>query len=169
MKTKLYLAILLWGITWACQAQQTHPLEKWKGLMGEWKGEGSGKPGQGGGTFSFEYKLDNRIIERKSHSEYPAAKDKPLIIHDDLMIIYPDSLGIPSKAVYFDNEGHVLNYSITYPAADIVFTTEKNGNAPVFRLSYTRLDSNTVNTKFEMSRNGVDFMTYVEGKSKKVE
>jgi len=41
-------------------------------------------------------------------------------------------------------------------------------NVPVFRLTYTLLENETVNTKFEMSRDGVNFTTYIEGKSKKL-
>ena len=50
----------------------------------------------------------------------------------------------------------------------IVLTSEKIPNAPIFRLTYTLLDDNTVNTKFEMSQDGENFMTHIEGKSKKV-
>ena len=39
---------------------------------------------------------------------------------------------------------------------------------PVFRLTYTLLDNETINTKFEMSQDGEKFTTYIEGKSKKV-
>ena len=108
-----------------------------------------------------------KIIERKSHSEYPATKDKPLIIHDDLMIIYLDYSGNPSKAIYFDNENHVINYSITYADNSIILTSDKIPHVPVFRLTYTLLDNETIDTKFEMSNDGEKFMTYIEGKSKK--
>jgi hypothetical protein len=39
---------------------------------------------------------------------------------------------------------------------------------PVFRLTYTLLSDGMVNTKFEMSQDGKTFMTYIEGKSKKI-
>jgi hypothetical protein len=137
--------------------------------MGEWIGEGSGQPGQGGGTFSFTYDLDENIIVRKSHSEYPAAADKPAIIHDDLMVVYLDFSGNPSKAIYFDNEGHTINYQITYSDKSIVLTSDKIPGVPVFRLTYTLLESGTVDTKFEMSQDGETFMKYIEGKSRKTD
>ena len=105
---------------------------------------------------------------RKSHSEYPATANKPKVIHDDLMIIYLGDTGIASKAIYFDNEGHTINYSITYSDKSIAFTSDKIPNVPVFRLTYSLLDDATVNTKFEMSQDGEKFMTYIEGKSRKV-
>ncbi|MFY9151543.1 MAG: hypothetical protein WAO52_06005 [Prolixibacteraceae bacterium] len=136
--------------------------------MGEWKGEGSGQPGQGVGTFSFQTDLDGKILVRKSHSEFQANGNRPAAIHDDLMIVSPDFTGNPTKAVYFDNEGHTINYTITYAENTVVLLSEKIPNVPVFRLSYFLLEDQTVNTKFELSQDGEKFMTYIEGKSKKV-
>lgn len=149
-------------------AQQNSTWKDWSWLIGEWRGEGGGQPGQGGGTFSFKTDLDGKILVRKSHSEYPASGNRPATIHDDLMIISLDYSGNPTKAIYFDNEGHTINYSISYAPNTIVLTSEKMANVPVFRLTYTLLDTQMVNTKFEMSQDGEKFMTYVEGKSKKV-
>lgn len=168
MKTKLILTLALFGFLNAGFAQQKINWGKWNQLTGEWKGEGSGRPGQGDGTFSFTFGLDKNVIERRSHSEYPATQNKPLIVHDDLMIVYPDFGGNPTKAIYFDNEGHIIQYTITYADESIVLTSSKMPNVPVFRLTYTLLNSETVNTKFEISTDGEKFMTYIEGQSKKV-
>lgn len=147
---------------------QSNTWAKWTWLMGEWQGEGSGKPGQGSGTFSFKPDLNEKILVRKAHSEYPAAGNRPATIHDDLMVVYPDHSGTPSKAIYFDNEGHTINYNIAYSVNNIIMTSEKVPNVPIFRLTYSRLPDGGVNTKFEMSQDGNTFTTYVEGKSKKV-
>ncbi|MCK9209946.1 MAG: hypothetical protein M0P61_03820 [Ignavibacteriaceae bacterium] len=149
--------------------QNSNTWRKSDNLIGNWKGEGSGKPGQGEGTFSFKLDLDKNILVRTSHSEYPATKDKPAGVHNDLMIIYRDYTGIPDKAIYFDNENHVINYSITYSGKkNIVFTSDKIPNAPRFRLTYTIMDDVTVNTKFEISKDGENFFTYIEGESKRI-
>lgn len=150
-------------------AQQNNSNEKLNYLIGTWQGEGSGKPGEGGGEFSFNYNLDKNIIIRKSHSEYPAKDNKPNITHDDLMVIYLDSNNTLTKAIYFDNEKHIINYSISFPNEnEIVFTSEKVENMPVFRLVYSKIESDLMNVKFEMSQDGKNFMTYIEGKSKRV-
>ena len=167
MKVKLLLTFALFGFLTACFGQQNSGWGKWNWLTGEWVGEGSGQPGQGGGTFSFKLDLDQKIMVRKSHSKYPATASKPKVIHDDLMIVYSDPTGSPSKAIYFDNEGHTINYSVTYSDQSIVFTSDKIQDVPVFRLSYNLLENGFVNTKFEMSQDGVKFNTYIEGKSKK--
>jgi hypothetical protein len=106
--------LLLSGIVFICSGQQNNTWDKWNWLLGEWQGEGSGKPGQGGGTFSFSFSLDNKILIRKSHSEYPVTEGSPEIIHNDLMIIYLDDNKIPSKAVYFDSEGHTIFYTAEF-------------------------------------------------------
>jgi hypothetical protein len=168
MKIWLILTIVLFGLINSCFSQQNPAWNKWKWLIGEWKGEGSGQPGQGGGTFSFELSLDDKVMIRKSHSEYPASENKPATIHDDLMIVYLDFSGSPSKAIYFDNEGHTIKYSLSYSDKSIVFTSDRIPNIPIFRLSYELLENEAINTKFEMSQDGEKFATYIEGISKRM-
>lgn len=168
MKNKIILIIAFTGFLTNCYAQQSYTWDKWSWLMGEWIGEGSGQPGQGGGTFSFKPDLNEKVLLRKSHSEYPSREGSPTIVHDDLMIIYPDNSGSSTKAVYFDNEGHTIFYSISYPDKSIVLTSDKVPDLPTFRLIYTLLDDQTVNTRFEISRDGEHFIPYIEGKSKKI-
>lgn len=165
MKLKIVLITLLVSMLSTSFAQQNPSWEKWEWLIGEWIGQGTGTPGKGGGFFSFTLDLDKKILVRKSHSEYPAAESKPKVIHDDLMVVYPDYTGNPSSAIYFDNEGHTINYSIVYADKSIVLTSNKIPDVPVFRLTYTMLDYETVNTRFEMSKDGGKFTTYIEGKS----
>ncbi len=165
MKAKTLLFIALTGIFTTCFGQQNPKWEKWDWLMGEWIGEGTGTPGKGGGFFTFSLDLDRKILVRKSHKEFPPAGEKPAVIHNDLMVVYPDSKGTPSKAIYFDNEGHTIYYTIDYTESAIVLTSGKIQDAPVFMLTYTMIDFETVNIKFEMSKDGKDFTTYMEGKS----
>jgi hypothetical protein len=168
MKTKRSILIALLALTSNCFSQQNAAWSNWLWLTGEWKGEGNGQPGQGGGTFSFNTDLNEHIMVRKSHSEYPANGNRPATVHDDLMIVSLDFTGNATKAIYFDNEGHTINYSITYAPKTIVLLSDKIPNVPVFRLTYTLLEDQRVNTKFEMSQDGEKFMTYIEGLSTKV-
>lgn len=134
-------------------------------LIGSWKGEGSGKPGEGEGVFQFKPDLQNNVLVRTAHSEYPALDKNTAAIHDDLLIIYKSTEGQYDKAIYFDNEGHVINYSITASGQDIIFLSSPDPNTPMFRLIYTIIDQNTVDIKFQFSRDGENFSTYIEGKS----
>jgi hypothetical protein len=167
MKIKLLITISLFGLFTTCFGQQGTSWEKWNWLIGEWVGEGGGQPGEGSGTFTFKTDLDSSILVRKSHTEITATENKPGFIHDDLMIIYPGNSGKTHQAIYFDNEGHSINYTVTLSENSIILTSEKIPGVPVFRLIYTMLDKETVDTKFEMSRDGIAFATYIEGKSKK--
>jgi hypothetical protein len=169
MKKKLFLMILsLIIMVQICASQEVPVWDKWSWLIGEWIGEGEGQPGVGTGTFSFSFDLDKNILIRRSHSEYPATSTRLKTIHDDLMVIYPDADGAPVHAVYFDNERHTIFYSVTFSDDSIILTSGKSTDQPIFRLVYERLDSETINTKFEMAQDGINFMTYVEGRSKKM-
>lgn len=144
--------------------------ENWKFLLGDWVGQGEGQPGRGTGGFSFHPHLQDRILMRKNHAEYPAFKDQPASIHDDLMIIYqePDQ---PVKAIYFDNEGHVINYSAEFSKDGnmLTFVSEPAASVPRYRLTYTKAGKDTLNIKFEIAPPGKpdEFTTYLEAKARK--
>ena len=169
MHKHLLTALVFFALTINSFAQNNN-WSKWEWLLGQWQGVGSGQAGDGNGTFTFSLELDKKVMVRKSHSEYQVVGSKTNNVHDDLMVIYPDVKGNPSKAIYFDNEGHTINYNISFSnsAKSIVFLSAKVANTPVFRLTYTLLDNKEVNTKFEISRDGSEFMNYTEGNSKKV-
>ena len=147
------------------------PLASLDFLIGAWRGEGGGQPGQGGGRFTFEPDLGGRVLVRRSHSEYPAAGDRPAVVHDDLMIVYPAPGGPGPEAVYFDNEGHVIEYAVEV-ARDgkrVVLTSEAEPASPRFRLTYTRVGEDVVDVTFEIAPPGSPeaFKTYVSGLSKR--
>lgn len=167
MKKYILLSFTLFSILMPARGQQSAApnWDRWNWLIGEWVGEGDGQPGKGSGSFSLLPDLDKKVLVRKNHSEYPATKDKPATVHDDLMIVYG---GEPGKAIYFDNESHVINYGISSSDSSIVLTSGKMDKMPVFRLTYLLIDSNTITVKFEMSMNGGEtFMTYTEGRCKR--
>ena len=143
---------------------------KFQHLTGHWVGEGNGQPGQGNGGFSFQADLDGNILVRKSSTRFPATSARPAFTHDDLMVIYPDYTGVPSKAIYWDNEKHTIEYAVSFTDKAIVFTSAASPHVPRFRLSYETIDANTINVKFEMAQPGSpeDFKMYLEGKSKKL-
>lgn len=65
--------------------------DAWEFLLGEWIGEGGGKPGQGGGSLVFHLDLQQRILIRKNHVDFPATNDQPAVAHDDLTLIYQET------------------------------------------------------------------------------
>jgi len=145
----------------------SNPWSKWDYLLGEWVGDGKGDPGEGKGWFSLKADLDRNVLVRTNHAEYPATKDRPATNHEDLMIVYAGNNGASAKAIYFDNEKHVINYSVSYNDAGnaIILTSEALEGAPRFRFTYIKIDENKIKTVFEMAPPGKPdaFKVYVEG------
>jgi hypothetical protein len=133
-------------------------------LLGDWIGEGGGGPGQGSGEFSFHKDLDGKVAVRKNFAEYPATKDRPALRHDDLMIVYPSNGSL--RAIYFDNDGYVINYSVEGSKDSAVFLSEALPSAQRFRLTYERTSPDAVSLKFEIAPPGKPdaFATYIQAR-----
>jgi hypothetical protein len=166
----LLAAVLLLSAQFSFGQQKTDPWVKWNHLLGEWHGEGSGQPGQNEGTFSFNTDLDGKILVRKNHTVFPATANSPVMIHDDLLIVYPGVQGSPQEAIYFDNEGNTIKYIVSFTENSVILTSSIIANNPRFRLSYVPVDSNTVNITFEMASPQAPevFRMYLSGKALKV-
>jgi hypothetical protein len=151
-------------------AQTADPWGDFRFLIGKWEGVGKGAPGTGAGTFTFELALDGSVLTRRSHSEYPAAQDRPAAVHDDLMLIYREGAG--TQAIYFDNEKHVIRYTVTLSSSPraISFTSPAAPNAARYRFVYRVIDSDTVNNRFEIAPPGKPeaFALYIEGDARRV-
>jgi hypothetical protein len=148
-------------------AAKAAPWADWSFLLGNWiLDEGGGRPGEAtSATASFTVDLGGHVIVRRNHSEYASVNGKPPVIHDDLMTIYEE--GGAARAIYWDNEGHVIRYTVSVSAdrKKIVFVSEKAAGAPVFRLTYEDLKPNTVRAGFEIAppdKPG-QFAMYVQG------
>jgi hypothetical protein len=140
-------------------------------LLGEWSGTGSGKPGEVvAGKSSFNFDLDKQILVRKNQAELAARPgEKTGSIHLDLLIIYPGAGEVKYRAVYFDNEGHVIQYrvSCTEKPQTALFESETAGDGPRFRLIYTILPDGLLNVEFQIARPGGEFQVYTKGVLKK--
>ena len=140
-------------------------------LIGEWTGVGSGTPGQGSGGFSFKEDLQGKVLVRKNRAEYPATKDRPAFVHDDLMIVYHESADAPAHAIYFDSEGHVIHYGIhaSEDGAEIVFESAAEAAAPRYRLTYTRACADQLKIRFEIAPPGhaSEYKTYIEAAARR--
>jgi hypothetical protein len=69
--------------------------------------------------------------------------------------------------MYFDNEGHKINYAITYSPGNIILKTDIVQGLPLYRLTYSLVDKNTISIRFEMAGDGEHFILYSEGRCKK--
>lgn len=145
------------------------PGPEWNFVLGEWIGDGTGAPGEAKGWFTFNKDLDGNILVRKNHNLIPANNGKPAAIHDDLLVVYLDNAGGLTKAIYFDNENHVINYAISFNQAEktLTFTSEAQKNMPRFRLTYKAIDNNNLNIDFEFAPPAQPdaFSKYLSGKA----
>ena len=155
----------------AAQQSEASNWQDWGFLLGEWTGTGNGQPGQGTGKFAFKPDLQRRVLVRTNYAEYPATKEKPAFRHDDLMIVYRESSSEPTKAIYFDSEGHVIHYivKVNEAAKGVTFLSEPTPGDPSYRLSYIGNGLDAVNIRFEVAPPDKpdQFQTYIEASAKR--
>jgi hypothetical protein len=170
MKRKSVLSLLL-AISAAVFANAQilptpDPLARLKFLVGEWEGVGSGVPGEGVGGTSFAFELRNNILVRKNWATYPPKPGETEgISHEDLMFIYPLPGGPSMKAIYFDNEGHVIEYAASFPRQEnaVVFESDSANPGPRFKLSYALSGDGKLTVVFSMAYPGGEFKDYARG------
>ena len=169
------ILLLVCFLVFSGEATAQQPKDSnWDGLrplLGKWVAEGGGQPGlASAGGFSFDFDLQGRVLVRRNYSEYPATGGKPASRHDDLMVIYqePDKR---MRAVYFDNEGHVIYYSVllSEDKRTITLLSDPIATAPRFRFIYNLLKDDSLGMEFDIAPPGKpdSFSKYVEGKARR--
>jgi hypothetical protein len=168
MRKTFWLALLVLLLPVVCAAQQNRsaPWTKFQFMLGSWNAAGSGSPGKGAGEFSFTFDPQNRVIVRRSHTDYPATAGRPAFAHDDLMIIYADEQQL-FRADYYDNEGHVIRYAVEFSPDEntCTFVSDVSPSQPRFRLVYRKIKDGELGITFDIAPPGSpnNFKTYVEG------
>jgi hypothetical protein len=162
-------AVLLSAIPLAAQSAPEKTNDgAWKKLefmLGKWTGSAGEKEtphGAGQGGFSFEPELNRKIIVRHNAAAYDSG-----VRHDDLMVIYLDSPNDTPRAIYFDTEGHVIRYNLSFPAPNrVVFESEASQPGPRYRLTYW-MNGTAMDGKFEVAPPNTEYKTYLTWTSKK--
>ena len=172
-KLAVFVAFLCVCVTIYGQQKSAPNWDAWQFLQGKWVGEGSSELGQGSGYFSFEPDLQNKVWVRRNHSEYPATKDRPAYVHEDLMIVYFDHASGQSRAFYCDTEGHIIHYTAEFSSdgKKLVFLGERHESSPQYRLTYLLESPGHMSVLLEMAQPAKpdDFQKVVEGKVRRVE
>jgi len=163
---RIVLALFL--LTCSLLAQNAPaPLETFKSLAfleGTWEAKAKTEGVVGAGTYTFGSELDGHILARHSTNDGdckgPAEFDCE---HSDLLYVYQDAPGQMLKAIYFDNEGHVIHYEVSTPnQKTAVFLSEASQPGPQFRLIY-ELKGSIMSGKFQMHMPGQeDWKSYLE-------
>jgi len=142
--------------------------DPWKSLhflMGTWeaKTQGGSANATGSGTYTFQPELRNHILARHSSSEACKGPADYNCEHGDLLYVYQDASAQSYKAIYFDNEGHVIYYDVSVPTAySVIFLSDPSRPGPQFRLSY-ELKGLNLSGKFQLRLPGqAEFKSYLE-------
>jgi hypothetical protein len=145
------------------------PSDPWKALgflEGTWDAhtQGGAAQAQGNGTYSFAPELKHHVLVRRSGDSTgckgPASFDCE---HRDLLYVYQEAENQPLKAIYFDNEGHVIHYAVSTPdPTTAVFISEASPSGPQFQLVY-QLKDMVMSGKFQMRMPGqAEWKSYLE-------
>ncbi len=145
--------------------------EAYQFLLGEWEGGNEADPRQGHGRFSFRFDLDQNILVRKNRTVFPETADRAAYTHDDLLIIYNQNSSA-TRAIYFDNEEHVIHYDVTMKKKKkmITLVSDPAPATPRFRFTYTHTSPETLDARFEIAPPGATgcFTVYLEGSSRRL-
>lgn len=142
------------------------PADSWQPLsflQGTWQAKtGEGSAAKVTGTYTFVKELKGHVLARHSTVAGCAGPDAFDCEHGDLLYIFEERPGQPLKGVYFDNEGHVIHYSVSTPDAGTAIFLSEPGPGPRFRLVY-HLEHAVMSGKFQMQMPGQDdWKSYLE-------
>ncbi len=144
-----------------------NPWDQLQFLIGDWSSPVSGQPGQGAsGSTSFSYDLDHKIMIRRSRAEFaPQPGEAKGLVHDDLVIIYQQPGETQLRAIYFDNEGHIIHYALEFPAGKqaVVFESEESKVSPRARLVYELAANGALTIEFSVAAPGGELLSHVKG------
>lgn len=122
-------------------------------LAGEWEAVGEGASG----GFSLAYDLDQRVLVRRNKAG----------AHQDLTVIHRQDSAV--RADYYDNEGHVIRYTVTATPGRIVFLGDTLASQPRFRLTYVLAAPDRLEIDFDIAPpNAPDaFRNYLRGAARR--
>ncbi len=139
-------------------------------MEGEWSAATPGAAGTPAvaGSYTFRRELGGHVLARHSTSASCKAPTNFDCEHGDLLYVYVEEPGQHLKAIYFDNEGHVIHYNVSTPTSSSVeFLSDPSNPGPQFRLSY-ELKNQIMSGRFQVHMPGAgDWKSYLEWSGKK--
>jgi hypothetical protein len=139
-------------------------------LIGSWQSKTTGgvAQAQAAASYTFQLELSDHVLARHSRSGACVATDDFDCQHNDLLYIYPAAEGQGFQAIYLDNEGHVIHYTVSVPKpATVVFLSDPSQLGPQYRLTYSLLEG-VMSGLFELQIPGqTQFTSYLEWSGKK--
>lgn len=171
----LLLSALLAAAPFSAQtatSPSTDPFQPLSFLVGTWQAKTINNPAVTAiGAYTFRTELNGHVLARHTVSDSSKCKGPEDFNceHADLLYIYSDHPGQPLRAIYFDNEGHVIHYSVALPTASSAeFLSDPGNPGPRFRLSY-ELKGAVMNGKFQIRMPGrQEWQSYLEWTGPKI-
>jgi hypothetical protein len=169
MKTSVTVAALLALALMQSDRARSASASPWKALAfleGTWDAhEQAGAAGaQSDGKYTFKPELKHHVLVRSSEA-YAACKGPASFDckHSDVLYVYQEAENQPLKAIYFDNEGHVIHYDVSTPnPTTAIFISEASTSAPQFRLIY-ELKNAVMSGRFQIRMPGqAEWKSYLE-------
>ncbi len=141
--------------------------DRFEFLIGSWSSPVSAQPGEGvSGSTNFSFDLDKNVMIRTSRAEFaPEAGAEQGLVHQDLLVVYRQPTESQFRAIYFDNEGHVIHYAVSFPAKQpaVVFTSEATDTSPPAQLVYELLPDGSLSIEFFVAPPGGKLESHVKG------
>jgi len=97
------------------------------------------------------------VLVRHSQTAFAPSGGPPAGVYDDLMVIYAAAEDDQPRAVYFDSQGHKIDYAAAAWSADgneLTFVSKASPGSPRFRLVYKKIDAQTISVSFEIAPPG---------------
>jgi hypothetical protein len=76
------------------------------------------------------------------------------------MIVYRE--GASLRAIYFDNEDHVIRYAVKPVEGGVAFVSDGAATEARYRLTYTSAARDRVKIRFEVAPPGKEFAAYLD-------
>jgi len=151
-------------------AQTSPPPDVWapvRFLVGSWEGDVNGEPGSGKSQREYRFALNNKYLEVRNKSVYPAQPKNPKgEVHEDWDMISYDRSRKKLVLRQFHIEGFVNQYaSEVGPDMTVRFISESIENIPPgyrARETYTIKGPDEFVERFEIAEPGKDFELYTE-------
>jgi hypothetical protein len=134
-------------------------------LIGTWEArtEGGSAGAASLGTYTFQLELRDHVLARHSSTAGCQGPADFNCEHGDLLYVFQETPGRSFKAIYFDNEGHIIHYEVSTPTpTSAIFLSSPSQPGPQFKLSY-ELKGSILYGKFQIRMPGqAEFNSYLE-------
>lgn len=169
--TFLFLALFIPSTLFAQTSKRDSLWMILQPFVGNWKGQGTGAPGNGNYERSYQFILNKRFIEIRNRSTYPPTDKFPKgEVHEDIGYFSYDGGRKVFVLRQFHAEGFVNQYKLDSISPDkktLVFISEAIENIPSgyrAKETYRLLNENEIEEIFEIAAPGKDFEIYTRVK-----